>query len=62
MDGVERRCSLAHKCVRVEDASLAKVEHEENHADHCDRPPVSVLDNRFRCPHALCRERRDRMG
>ena len=33
MDGVNRRCSLPHKCVRVEDASLAKGEHEEDYSD-----------------------------
>ena len=62
MEGVERRCSLPHKCVRVEDASLVKDEHEEDHSDNFDRTPVILLDNRFRPPHAPCRELRDRMG
>ena len=62
MDGVKRRCGLPHKCVRVEDASLAKGEHEEDYSDNFDRTPVRLLDNCFRPPHALCRELRDRMG
>ena len=62
MDGVECRCGLPHKCVRVEDACLAKGEHEENHSDNCDRTPVILLDNRFRAPYALGCELRDRMG
>jgi hypothetical protein len=53
---------LPHKYVRVENASLVKGEHEEDHSDNFDRTPVSLLDNRFRPPHALCRELRDRMG
>jgi hypothetical protein len=62
MNGVECRCSLPHKCVRVEDASLVKGENEENHSDNFDRTPVHLLDNRFRPPHAPRRELRDRMG
>ena len=61
MDGVERRCGLPHKCIRIEDAALAKGEHEKNHSDNFYRAPVRLLDNRFR-PHALCCEVRDRMG
>ena len=62
MEGVECRCRLPHKCVRVEDACLAKGEHEEDHSDNFDRTPVRLVDNRFRRPHALCRELRDRIG
>jgi len=62
MNGVECRSSLPHKCVHVEDASLVTGEHEEDHSDDFDRTPVSLLDNRFHPPHALCRELRDRMG
>jgi hypothetical protein len=62
MEGVECRCSLPHERVRVEDASFVKGEHEEDHSDNSDRTPVSLLDNRFRPPHAPCRELRDRMG
>jgi len=62
MEGVECRSSLPHQCVRVEDASLVKGEPEEDHSDNFDRTPVSLLDNRFCPPHALCRELRDRMG
>jgi len=63
MEGVECRSSLPHNCVRVEDASLVKGEHEEDQSDdNFDRTPVILLDNRFRPPHAPCRELRDRMG
>jgi hypothetical protein len=62
MDGIECRCSMPHKCVRVEDASFVKGEHEKDHPDKFERTPVSLLDNRFRPPHAMCSELRDRMG
>jgi hypothetical protein len=62
MESVKCRGSLPHKSVRVEDASLAKGEHEEDHSDHFDRTPVRLLDNCFHPPHALCCELRDRMG
>jgi hypothetical protein len=62
MEGVECRCSLPHKCVRVENAFLVEGEHEENHSANFDRTPVSLFDNGFRPPHAPCRELRDRIG
>ena len=62
MDGVECRRSLPHKCIRVEDAFLVKAEHEEDHSDNLDRTPLSLFDDCFRAPHALCRELRDTMG